>query len=51
MASKIDRVFAGLTDQSFYGLSSCVELGLEQQSYFINHDLFTGEIQDIIFAD
>ena len=51
MEAKIDRVFAGLSDQQYFGFSSSVELGLEQQSYYMSHDLFTGDLQDVVFAD
>ena len=29
MDAKIGRVFEGLSDQQFFGFSSCVELGIE----------------------
>ncbi len=32
-------------------MSSCVELGLEQQEFFMQHDLFTGDLQDVFFTD
>lgn len=51
MEAKIDRVFAGLSDKQYFGFSSCVELGLEQQSFYMSHDLFTGDLQDVVFAD